>query len=266
MGEAGRPPLYATSPTIALSGHVELKKAEVLEHCGEVLGISVETGPCGHAPGAVWMRLGGDGGLVYSGDVSMESTLFKSSLPPRAEALVFDASYGTADTPLAEQVESLDDAIDGPGAFRARLADAGWKSRAAISKGGVNVSLCPSHRHVARTLLAARKLAGGRRVRRARGSAVARRPPGGRLSHRRRHDRRRTERGARCRQSARRADDCRRTRTGDLHRAHRRRPAVGSDGESRQGTLPALERASSLVRAATSDGGGSAKSGARCLL
>ncbi len=149
----GRPPLYATRPTIALSLHPQLKTATALEECTEVLGISVETGPCGHAPGAVWMRLGGDGGLVYSGDVSLESTLFRSSLPPRAQALVFDASYGVADVPLDEQIVAIDAASGGTVLFPCPAGGRGLEIARHYLDKGARVSLCPAHRQVAEVLL-----------------------------------------------------------------------------------------------------------------
>lgn len=149
----GRPPLFATRPTIALSQHAPLQAAEALEDRDEILGIPLETGPCGHAPGAVWMRLGGEAGLVYTGDVSLESTLFRSSLPPRAAALVFDASYGTADAALAEQAADIDAAIQGPVLFPCPAGGRGLEMALHFLDRGSAVALCPSHRKVAETLL-----------------------------------------------------------------------------------------------------------------
>lgn len=150
----GRPPLYATRPTIALSNHAELKIATPLEECERIYGITLETGPCGHAPGAVWMRLGGKDGLVYSGDVSLESTLFRSSLPPRAKALIFDASYGVANIPLSEQIAKIDRILDAePILFPCPAGGRGLEMARHFLEKGLPVSLCPSHRQVAETLL-----------------------------------------------------------------------------------------------------------------
>ena len=150
----GKPTLYATRPTIELSNHVELKTAIPLEDCGEIHGIALETGACGHAPGAVWIRLGGEDGLVYSGDVSLESTLFQSSLPPRAKALIFDASYGVADVRLCDQIAEIDHALDGgPVLFPCPAGGRGLEMARHFLEDGWPVSLCPSHRQVARTLL-----------------------------------------------------------------------------------------------------------------
>lgn len=42
--------------------------------------ITVTTGSCGHAYGGVWFHLDIDGGVFYSGDISMESALFHFDL------------------------------------------------------------------------------------------------------------------------------------------------------------------------------------------
>lgn len=149
----GQPPLYATRPTIALTKHAPLKAAEPLEDRRDILGLAIETGPCGHAPGAVWMRIGGEAGLVYTGDVSLESTLFATSLPPRAAALVFDASYGVADQPLADQIAEIDAAIDGPVLFPCPAGGRGLEMARHFLDRGFAVRLCPDHREVAETLL-----------------------------------------------------------------------------------------------------------------
>lgn len=151
----GRPPLFATCPTIALSNHTELHTATPLEECSAIQGIALEIGACGHAPGAVWMRLGGEDGLVYSGDVSLESTLFRSSLPPRAKALIFDASYGVADVPLSDQIIEIDRVLDGGAIlFPCPAGGRGLEMARHFLEKGLPVSLCPSHRQVAQTLLA----------------------------------------------------------------------------------------------------------------
>lgn len=149
----GCPPLFATRPTIALSQLAPLKGAGVLEELTDILGISLEIGACGHAPGAVWMRLGGEAGLVYSGDVSLESTLFRSTLPPRAVALIYDASYGTANVPLVDQVAAIDAAIDGPVLFPCPAGGRGLEMARHYLEQGHAVGLCPSHRQVAEVLL-----------------------------------------------------------------------------------------------------------------
>lgn len=146
----GNPPLYAPEPTITLSQDMAMHGVQPLESLGELAGLSVETGPAGHAPGASWIRLGGAGGLVYTGDISQESALYRCTLPPPATALVFDASYGTADVPLAGQRDDLLAlAGDGPLLLPAPAGGRGLEMALAFLAAGHPVGLCPSHRRVA---------------------------------------------------------------------------------------------------------------------
>ena len=92
----GSPPVYATAPTLARikesAGH-----AILIRGTADVLGITVETGANGHAPGGVWMRLAVGEGLLYMGDYSMESRLFTFDTPPPTPTMIFDGSYGDAE-------------------------------------------------------------------------------------------------------------------------------------------------------------------------
>lgn len=65
--------------------------------------LTVTTGSCGHAYGGVWFHFDVPGGLFYSGDMSMESALFRFDPPPCAEIALVDASYGLYDTPQSQQ-------------------------------------------------------------------------------------------------------------------------------------------------------------------
>ncbi|CAH3925365.1 MULTISPECIES: MBL fold metallo-hydrolase [Enterobacter] len=69
--------------------------------------ITVTTGSCGHAYGGVWFHLGIDGGVFYSGDISMESALFHFDPPPPARIALVDASYGLYDVPQQQQLDKL---------------------------------------------------------------------------------------------------------------------------------------------------------------
>ncbi|MFK3707293.1 MBL fold metallo-hydrolase [Klebsiella sp. NPDC088457] len=65
--------------------------------------IAVTTGSCGHAWGGMWFHLNIAGGLFYSGDISMESLLFRFDVPPPARFALVDASYGLYDEPQYRQ-------------------------------------------------------------------------------------------------------------------------------------------------------------------
>ena len=72
-----------------------------------MLGIPVDTGRNGHAPGGIWMRFHGGTGLLYTGDYSTESALYAFDTPPKSRTVLFDCSYGDDDTPLAERLKTL---------------------------------------------------------------------------------------------------------------------------------------------------------------
>lgn len=69
--------------------------------------ITVTTGSCGHAWGGVWFHLDVAGGLFYSGDISMESALFRFDAPPPAQIALVDASYGLYDVSQRQQWDKL---------------------------------------------------------------------------------------------------------------------------------------------------------------
>ena len=102
LPQLGNPPVYATEIVAAtLPGEI---KARTLPIGGatEVLGIPLETGRDGHAPGGVWLHFGIGDGFLYTGDYSTESALYAYDPPTRpvATALI-DCSYGSYDRALA---------------------------------------------------------------------------------------------------------------------------------------------------------------------
>lgn len=98
----GNPPLWATE-TVARALPPGLAANPLpLQGVTEVLGLRVQTGRSGHAPGGVWLHLEAGGGLLYMGDNSAESALYAADPPPPAATVIVDASYGNYDTPLAE--------------------------------------------------------------------------------------------------------------------------------------------------------------------
>src|SRR5690348_5798338 len=95
LAKLGNPPVYATE--IVAQSLPEDVKARALPIRGttEVLGIPLETGRNGHAPGGVWLHFGFGEGFLYTGDYSAESALYAYDAPSRAAATaLIDCSYG----------------------------------------------------------------------------------------------------------------------------------------------------------------------------
>jgi Cft2 family RNA processing exonuclease len=98
----GNPPVYATEIVLrALPNGIAGRPLPVRGR-GDVLGIAVETGRNGHAPGGIWLRFAIGDGLLYTGDFSAESMLYAYDPPPPASSALMDCSYGSYDAPLAE--------------------------------------------------------------------------------------------------------------------------------------------------------------------
>lgn len=152
-GLVGNPPVYAPAAAIALSPEPMMQSATPYDGLDQIAGLPLAIGLCGHAPGARWLRLGGPEGLLYTGDCSEESTLYPYTPPAPAAALVFDASYGTADQPLRDQIAALMALTDRPLLLPVPAGGRGLEMAGVFLAAGLAVALCPDHRRVAETLL-----------------------------------------------------------------------------------------------------------------
>ena len=104
----GNPPVYATA--IVARGLPKEIAARPLPVGGmaDVLGIAVETGRNGHAPGGIWLHFAIGDGFLYTGDYSTESPLYAYDPPATAAATaLIDCSYADYQKPLAECWDSL---------------------------------------------------------------------------------------------------------------------------------------------------------------
>jgi Cft2 family RNA processing exonuclease len=102
LAKLGNPPVYATE-IVAKSLPGELRPRTLpIRGTTEVLGMPLETGRDGHAPGGVWLHFGIGEGFLYTGDYSAESALYAYD-PPAHEAAtaLIDCSYGDYDRALA---------------------------------------------------------------------------------------------------------------------------------------------------------------------
>ncbi|SMD09170.1 MBL fold metallo-hydrolase [Primorskyibacter flagellatus] len=111
LHEIGNPPVYASAKTLrCLPDHLKPGQYAILPENGntQVLGLPVETGRAGHAPGGIWMRFDTpDGGFLYTGDFSTEARLLACDPFPRATSVLADASYGDRSEKLADQIAAL---------------------------------------------------------------------------------------------------------------------------------------------------------------
>ena len=84
LPKLGNPPVYATEIVLrALPKGIAGRPLPVRGR-DDVLGIAVETGRNGHAPGGIWLRFAIGDGLLYTGDISVESMLYAYDPPPPA--------------------------------------------------------------------------------------------------------------------------------------------------------------------------------------
>jgi Cft2 family RNA processing exonuclease len=111
----GMPPVFATEPVAArLPGGIATQRIPIRGRT-QVLGVDVQTGIDGHAPGGVWLRLAVGDGLLYMGDHSIESALYGFDPPPSTATMILDASYGvTEETQDRQRAVLADMARKGP--------------------------------------------------------------------------------------------------------------------------------------------------------
>jgi Cft2 family RNA processing exonuclease len=107
LPKIGNPPIFATEITAKKLPTGTKVNPLPLKGRGDVLGIPVDTGRNGHAPGGIWMRFHGGTGLLYTGDYSSESALYAFDPLPKSRTILFDCSYGDDDTPISERLKIL---------------------------------------------------------------------------------------------------------------------------------------------------------------
>jgi Cft2 family RNA processing exonuclease len=103
LPKLGNPPIYASG--IVADSLPDGIGARILPPHGtaDVLGIRLETGRNGHAPGGIWLNLAVGNGLLYTGDFSTESLLYAYDAPSRpAGTALIDCSYGEYQRPMAQ--------------------------------------------------------------------------------------------------------------------------------------------------------------------
>jgi Cft2 family RNA processing exonuclease len=103
LSELGNPPVYATEPVARALPKTVATRPLPIGRATDVLGIGIETGRNGHAPGGIWLHFRIGGGFPYTGDICTESFLYAYDPPASAAATaLIDCSYGDYQKPLAE--------------------------------------------------------------------------------------------------------------------------------------------------------------------
>jgi len=100
--QIGNPLVYATDTVARLIPPGTITRSLPERGAADVLGVRVECGRSGHAPGGIWLHLALGNGLLYMGDYSRESLLYAYDPPPPASTVILDASYGDYEKPLTD--------------------------------------------------------------------------------------------------------------------------------------------------------------------
>jgi Cft2 family RNA processing exonuclease len=103
LPKLGNPPVYATDIVARSLPKGIAARPLPVGGKSEVLGITVQTGRNGHAPGGIWLHFAIGDGLLYTGDYAPESALYAYDPPANAAATaLIDCSYGDYQKPLAD--------------------------------------------------------------------------------------------------------------------------------------------------------------------
>ncbi|MDR1827886.1 MAG: MBL fold metallo-hydrolase [Methylobacteriaceae bacterium] len=103
----GNPPIYAGAIVAGRIDTGETINILPLKGVGEVLGIAIETGRTGHAPGGLWLNLKVGKGLLYMSDHTVDSIVYDWDQATPAHTVLLDGSYGDSDEPMADQQRDI---------------------------------------------------------------------------------------------------------------------------------------------------------------
>jgi Cft2 family RNA processing exonuclease len=112
LPKLGNPPVYASDITRRhLPAGIASRTLPLQDETG-VCGMRVTTGRNGHAPGGVWLHMQIGGGLLYTGDFSVESPVYAYDPPGAADTLILDGSYGDYDAALTDSLPAFERIFD----------------------------------------------------------------------------------------------------------------------------------------------------------
>ena len=158
LDRIGSPPVYATEPVLRLLPSIAGREIPI-RGCTRVCDVEVESGVNGHAPGGVWLKLAVGDGLLYMGDHSVESTVFAFDAPPATATMIFDASYGDAETTQERQRGALAElAAAGPLLLPVPADGRGPEIAMFLQAGGFDVAIDAAVRAAATLLMQAARI------------------------------------------------------------------------------------------------------------
>ena len=145
----GSPHVYASAATfrgLAPQG-IDLPETacRVLPLMGvvEILDMPFTVGRSGHAIGGIWLHAAEDGGILYMGDWSRETTILAFDPPPNARTVITDVSYCDRPQTLAEQIDALaTDAVAGA-VLPVPPMGRGTELALRLTEAGRRVAVCP---------------------------------------------------------------------------------------------------------------------------
>lgn len=149
----GRPPVFATDRVLRQVPADFDRRSLPARGRADILGIDVETGRNGHAPGGIWVRFDVGGGFLYTGDYSRESAIYAFDEPPAASTVLLDASYGADDRALSfGQDELVRLSAQGPILLPAPADGRGPDMALFLHERGYDVAIDDDSRHAVRAL------------------------------------------------------------------------------------------------------------------
>ncbi|RMC31571.1 MBL fold metallo-hydrolase [Paracoccus alkanivorans] len=146
LDELGNPPVFATAETLR---HLPPDLCPAAPHplplhgVTQVLGLPLQTGQAGHAPGGIWLHMPTEGGgFLYTGDFSTEAQALPFDPFPKAATVLADASYGDRDDALTDQVGHIAEAARAGAVLPAPSAGRGPDMIEALEARGLKIHAC----------------------------------------------------------------------------------------------------------------------------
>lgn len=154
----GSPPVYASEATFRGLEPQGISLPQTAQHilplsgAVDLLGIPFTVGRSGHAIGGLWLHGDYDGGILYMGDWSRETTILAFDPPPHAGTVITDVSYCDRAETLSEQIDHLARNAPAGAVLPAPPMGRGTELALRLTEAGRRVAVCPVIRNEIRML------------------------------------------------------------------------------------------------------------------